>query len=463
VIIGKRYLSLLLTSFLLISILAVTFTTEGSAYSTKAYWPMTGGDQSHASASSINVTEKAPTCLWDIQPTGSSMTSKGYYVTATTPVIGPDGALYVASEAGNVSEINPNGTVKWTEHIGDSPSFSPAISPNGSLIVAAEIGSNGTSSAFYSFSSNGSLIWKLVLDEGNPYSMNIGPDGTIYSSLTKNIQAADGNWTRENVIAIAINRNGTVKWKIDLPKDWTTTPVISSDGKVYLLTGSNLYAISDDGTLNWTYPIRDSTPYDISQASVTKEGSIEFVCDSGFYRINSNGTLTWKVDIFQQSQSADLIYDGHTDRTYVLTADQLAAYDMNGTNLWQTSLNGIGITLYQPVLSGNGQILICTGSDLISYNSTDGFVLWKSEIPSATSLESGPSGISIGPSGTIYFTLDNNQTGSLHLYAFNSIQNQITAENLTNTDNTSTWLAISAFVVVITVLLAYLAWRIKKR
>ncbi len=65
---------------------------------------MFGGDARHTGRRGGPAPARAPKELWKV-PVGG--------VVVGSPTIGPDGTIYVASHVGNLSAVDPAGTVRW--------------------------------------------------------------------------------------------------------------------------------------------------------------------------------------------------------------------------------------------------------------------------------------------------------------------------------------------------------------
>jgi len=80
----------------------------------------------------------------------------------SSPAIGADGTIYVATQPGILYAVSISGQLLWTFDIasaGFTGSFrsSPSIDSNGSIYFGLNIGN--PSSAFFAVNSNGTLKW----------------------------------------------------------------------------------------------------------------------------------------------------------------------------------------------------------------------------------------------------------------------------------------------------------------
>jgi outer membrane protein assembly factor BamB len=206
----------------------------------------------------------------------------------TSPAISSDGTIYVGSNDRYLYAINPDGTLRWKYKTGGRIWSSPAISSDGTIYV----GSNDR--YLYAINPDGTLRWKYKtghwIMSSSVSSPAIARDGTIY------VGAWDGYMS-------AINPNGTLKWKFPnssskwkCEEGWlgarpiknlmnkipswltagldeiTSSPVISSDGTIYIGSNDNyLYALNPDCTLKWKFKTGDGI---FSSPAISRDGTI---------------------------------------------------------------------------------------------------------------------------------------------------------------------------------------------
>jgi len=153
------------------------------------------------------------------------------------PAIGDDGTIYISRGPGPLYAINPNGTVKWTCGIKWGSSKTPAIGYDGTIYI----GYNG----FHAVHPNGTKKWQFLPDNDQWHEIDsktyaVSLDGTIYMGTQKDSQ---------NCYIIALNPDGTEKWRERISNDRALSPpIIGVDGTVYIGAENNeggaLYAFN---------------------------------------------------------------------------------------------------------------------------------------------------------------------------------------------------------------------------
>ena len=175
------------------------------------------------------------------------------HVVYSSPAIGNDGTVYCGSHDTYLYALYPNnGTLKWRYKTGGWIRTSPCIDDDGTIYVVS------LDNYLHAVKSDGSLKWKTNVGAGT--SPTIGQDGTIYCGYNK---------------LFAINpTNGSVKWTFNVQgKIRGATPCNSYDGTIYFgnYDGSDIVAVNSDGTEKW----RVSIGGDVESApAISEDGTI---------------------------------------------------------------------------------------------------------------------------------------------------------------------------------------------
>ncbi|TKJ43277.1 cell surface protein [candidate division TA06 bacterium B3_TA06] len=253
-----------------------------------------------------------------------------------TPSIGADGTIYISSWDAYTYAITPDGELKW-EYETQSVS-SPAIANDRTLLVA------NIHAHLFAITPEGKLKWKSSLDTSlNIFPPVIAAGGAVYSGGSNKVYAHDslGNlkWSFEvpdtcptTTAPLAIESDGNIcfctngggfyvltpqgKLKARLGPQHVLTnelasPVIGSDGTIYVNSDGCLWAINPTGDLKWRYRI-DSTLRVFSPASpaVGSDGTIYIgTKDRGLIALNADGSLRWEADIDSEIFSSPAISD----------------------------------------------------------------------------------------------------------------------------------------------------------
>jgi outer membrane protein assembly factor BamB len=173
--------------------------------------------------------------IYALYPNG---TLKWKYTTGdyvlSSPAIGDDGTIYCGSHDTYLYALNPNnGSLKWRYKTGHWIRVSPCIGDDGTIYC---VSLDNYLHAVYP--NNGTRIWRTNVGAGT--SPTIGQDGTIYCGYSK---------------LYAVNpTDGSIKWSFDVQgKIRGATPCNSIDGTIYLgnSDGSDIVAVNPNGTEKW--------------------------------------------------------------------------------------------------------------------------------------------------------------------------------------------------------------------
>jgi len=193
--------------------------------------PAIGDDTIYVSSIDLySIYKNNGTLKWRIVPVGTS-----------TPTVGDDGTIYVTDiSSTNITAINPNGTRKWSYHIGRTTSplwTSPAVAEDGTIYVTGN-------DKLTALNPDGTLKWAYPTGPHRNSSPAIGGDGTIYTA------SGDGYF-------YAINPDGTLRWKHYLGNYWMfyDSPVICGNGDVYIYTSYGQLVAFGDEIQDDSFPI----------------------------------------------------------------------------------------------------------------------------------------------------------------------------------------------------------------
>ena len=180
--------------------------------------------------------------------------------------------------------LNPNCSLKWKYVIGSfMDASSPAIDQSGFLYLGDVKG------MLHKFQDNGTSttrLWKVQIGTKITASPVIGSDGTVYVGSTNGLSAVRPT-------------DGKVLW--NLPVGIVEqTPALGSDDTVYfgIKSGQSraIYAVARDGTLRWQYgPVLASSPYG-GFPTVGADGIVYVGFGTGVHAFSPDGASLWSYD-----------------------------------------------------------------------------------------------------------------------------------------------------------------------
>ncbi len=223
---------------------------------------------------------------------------------ALAPAIGDDGTIYVACADEKLYVFNPDGTNRGSPRlIGGIVCGPPAIGTDGTLFFQTEddsvvaLKSDGT--RLWAFNSGGGISSPVIGTDGTVYVAN--DDGWLYAldpttgdkkreiSLGgQSINASPAIDIGRGVIYV-VNDDGWLSSIAlsDLSENWQeylgdepSSPVIGTDGTIYIGAGPKLLAVNpDDGDISWTFvPPLEGV---VSTPAVSVDGCIYILVTAG--------------------------------------------------------------------------------------------------------------------------------------------------------------------------------------
>jgi outer membrane protein assembly factor BamB len=262
-------------------------------------------------------------------------------VLSSSPAIGSDGTIYVSGTnmdvlvyycgitvtVSRIYAINPDGSKKWefNKLLSGVINSSPVIGSDGTIYVASEGDilndrSNicdptsdfppsdvdpryPVNGHLYAINPDGTLKWELRALGPIDSSPSIGADGTIYLGSDGTIYAY-GNTTHDYIkvgpktigYLYAIDPSGQLKWYTDLFGNVKSSPAIGNDGTIYVGSDKeDFFALNPDGSIKWQYPTRGPVR---SSPALAADGTIYVGSDDGsLYALKPDGTLKSRITV----------------------------------------------------------------------------------------------------------------------------------------------------------------------
>jgi hypothetical protein len=306
------------------------------------------------------------TTLFAISPAGIVLWMRSFASTlAGSPALGQDGSLYVlssVSQSGTDAALDAldlaTGDTHWTQDLGPDTPHSPVLAPDGTIYLC------GVAMIRALSPTDGSEKWRATYPVNTSDSLTspaVGADGTVYVAL-------DGV---RNLVAIT--PSGATAWSFDVKQhdpryelgaDMFVDPVVGPDGTVYIASGldeptfTTVFAVRPDGSLRWTRDFPPGPNGDVAVgAGVARDGSVVFVNLEGTAAsFTADGQLAWAVDTQDTATSLVLTGEG-TALVGGYYKNVLTAIARDGSVAWAHTFLG---SVDSPVIGAAGVVLVPT-------------------------------------------------------------------------------------------------------
>lgn len=344
-----------------------------------APWPMYGGDAQHSGRSQAEG-PASPNLKWVCRAG----------LVANSPAVGADGSIYFGSLDGNLYALDPDGTELWRADFGQISGI-PALGEAGTVYAGA---ASPTKEMFYAFDRYGRIRWAYHVEfyviESSPI---LGPDGTIYLAAS-NPQTAGG-------ALVALNPDGSERWRYDVGSRVPFSPTLGSDGAVYVGAGNgNLYAVNPDGNRKWQVDLGAVT----SSAALGSDGTIYLGTGANYRALNpADGSPIWTFSLADgEAGSTPALGPGR--RVYLsANSNELYALNPDGTRAWTFAAEQEGEreVHFSSSVTVDGARVLYAGTregEVFAVN-PDGTLRWRFHLPEGGMVIMGPA---IGADGTLY-------------------------------------------------------------
>ena len=219
------------------------------------------------------------------------------------PVVGADGTIYVATNAGVLHALDPStGADQWT-FAGQGTSAGPSdLSTSPLVLPAGDVLWPGPGDALYLLSSSGRLLWRH----------------SFGSALTSPVQSGSKVYvgtTGGNLVALDISEPvPQVRWQLSIGRSSYGSPVVAPDGEVVTTADNRLVAVRDQGTkgsVAWHRTFKGAVEV---SAAVGTDGTVVVGTNDPYeYAFTPSGGLKWRVLRGTQSYSSPSVSpDGNT-------------------------------------------------------------------------------------------------------------------------------------------------------
>ena len=246
----------------------------------------------------------------------------------------------------------------------------------------------------------GNTIWEIY----NCEKVAVGKDGTIYSVRVD----------EEPRKLLAINPDGSERWRADLIGIQTGEISIGDDGTIYVSTQKALHAFNPEGRQKWIFPTERGYEYN-RPIAIGFDGTIYFVANRKLYAIHSNGTQKWVYpETFTDLTDDDGIGIAiGRDGTIYVSAIYLYAIHSNGTKKWRKTGSG---NYYGGLAIGNDGTIYASLSGALEAVNPDGSRKWLTGSSCALTAVIDPYGYIYYPCGSSLLSVNprNGDSSSLH-------------------------------------------------
>ena len=239
-----------------------------------AAWPMKGGNAMHSGDALVAGAGNSVGVF--AYETGGQVQS--------SPAVGADGVVYVASGDQYLYALYPDGSLKWKYDTGGAVSYSsPAVDASGVVYVGSD-----DAGLHAVYASDGTRKWRYETSGSTGQSSPaVDADGVVY------VGSKGGS-------LYAIRADGTLKWSYAVgDSEILSSPAVDDDGVVYVGSDwdNTLHAVNGDGTSKWTFVAAGSL---VQSSPVVRDGVVYFGCwnvnvlDVSLYAVDADdGALKW--------------------------------------------------------------------------------------------------------------------------------------------------------------------------
>ncbi len=237
--------------------------------------------------------------MWSLTPDGYLRWIYPFsWFAGEEPAIGPDGTIYGWSYDSVLYAVRPDGSLKWASYSMGPTGLSANM--DGTLYVGSQ-GSTNLTFRVYALNLDGTQKWMFeasgLQGSSNDVVMvkdiSIGPDGTLYfiPAVTTNMSVS--TWSPQ---LYALNPDGTLKWKKVFPAlqervIWFPPPVVDRANHITVcVPPGTCYGLEGEGNILWEYsPLFEGEINPVYTAPV-------ITSDGKMYLLNAAGVIQALVD-----------------------------------------------------------------------------------------------------------------------------------------------------------------------
>ena len=324
---------------------------------------MLGGGPRHPFRASVPGPSKAPVEIAAFRTGGRISAS---------PVIGPDGTIYVGSVDGTFNAVRRDGRMRWS-YVAGAPIFSTAaVSESGIVYVGCD------DDTLLAFTADGAIRWTYRQKQDVDSSPVIAADGAIY---------VGGEGLH------AVSPSDERRWMSYLGGQHSNaSPAVLPDGRVAVGSHDHrVYVVLPDGTTSWAFATGGPVEGPISALG---GGDLVFgSADGKLYRLGPEGGRRFAVDVGGAVRGGVAVAAAE-DALYVgtMTGELVAVDAARGAVTWRVK-TGAPIRA-TPVLDSEGRLYVGSRDHgLYAVDAATGEIAWRldlgAEIDAAVAIAAG--------------------------------------------------------------------------
>ncbi|WP_296888721.1 chitobiase/beta-hexosaminidase C-terminal domain-containing protein [uncultured Methanobrevibacter sp.] len=343
----------------------VTYLKEYNYTHSDAIWSQYQGNSNHTGVSNYSgpLTNSSKWFRLDISSSGSVVIDKNAHI-------------YVGADDGYLYCLNNQGNIIWRYGTSSKIICTPTIGNDGNIYFA-----NWMNSTVYCVSPNGQLVWKYNVGGYNTGASPVfGYDDLLYVITSYN-----------GTSKIHVFKNSTFIRSCVLPEISASTPAISVDGSLYMISlNHELVVVNWDGSLRYYKYLVFAIGYygeDFSNSLSINNDSL-FIINPPYFMASCylDGSIRWYAARHDPAAplhnlTVNIPISGtpsyYNNILYVAGNYELFAINAStGEILWSSPLATSGYSLSSPLISGDELIYVSKGSVIYAFD-LNGVQLWN--------------------------------------------------------------------------------------
>ncbi|MEO9143035.1 MAG: PQQ-binding-like beta-propeller repeat protein [Polyangiaceae bacterium] len=222
----------------------------------------------------------------------------------------------------------------WATDVGGAVEAQVTASPDGSVLYAATL-----TNELVALRRDGTIEWRVDLGGRSYGAPCVADDGTLYL----------GSDARK---FFAVSAAGHVLWALQTDADADTSAVLAADGTIVFAAGKSLFSVRKGGDVAWRFTAKDKI---YTSPALGDDGTVYVGSqDDHAYAITPNGTKKWDVLLGADVDGAPAIGDDGAI-FFGSDASEVVRIEADGKIGWRTNVGGFV----------RGQLSIDRGGDVV--------------------------------------------------------------------------------------------------